>query len=56
MKLVYFRVRQTLMLYIFSNKKLHCFQYFTGWPKNLETWKNLELDNLGWKNLEFERY
>ena len=28
----------------------------TGWPKNLETWKKLEFDNLGkQKNLEFLR-
>ena len=26
--------------------------YYTGWPKNLETWKNLEFDNLGKKNPE----
>ena len=24
----------------------------TGWPKNLETWNNLEFDNLGKKKLE----
>ena len=28
---------------------------FTGWPKNLETWKNLEFHNLGKKNLEKPR-
>ena len=33
----------------------HIFQFFitikvyTGWPKNLETWKNLEFNNLGKK-------
>ena len=30
-----------------------------GWPKNLETWNNLEFDYLGkktWKNLEFEKF
>ena len=28
----------------------------TGWPKNLETWNNLEFDSLGKiKNLEFCR-
>ena len=30
--------------------------YDTGWPKNLETWNNLEFDKLGKiKNLEFYR-
>ena len=28
----------------------------TGWSKNLETWKNLEFENLGKKNLEFEKF
>ena len=28
---------------------------YSGWPKNLETWNNLEIDNLGKKNLEFEK-
>ena len=28
------------------------FRYYTGLPKNLESWKNLEFDNLGKKKLE----
>ena len=28
----------------------------TGWPQNLDTWKNLEFDNLGKKNLEFGKF
>ena len=28
----------------------------TGLPLYLETWKNLEFDNLGKKNLEFEKF
>ena len=30
-----------------SKNKLH--NFLTGWPKNLETWNNLEFDNLGKK-------
>ena len=48
--------------------KIACEKVFkTGWQKNMETWNNLEFDNLGkkkpgknwnfvqksWKNLEF---
>ena len=48
-----FLVSQYLLNQIIIDNK---YAFYSGWPKNLETWNNLEFDKLGKiKNLEFYR-